>query len=150
MISESRFAMWRGLVALVHADHRVTEEEKSFFTNRFGKLGLSAEQEEILQKDLEFKQEVGPFIEQMTDPADRSNFVYFGRLVFYSDGDFVKQEEALLKLVHGQVMSKVDLEKAMHDVDTHVADYMSDFDLAREERKNQGGFLQRFFDRLIH
>ena len=149
MISESRFAMWRGLVALVHADHRVTGEEKSFFTNRFGKLGLSPEQEEILLKDLEFKQEVSPFIEQMTDPADRSNFIYFGRLVFYSDGDFVQQEEALLNIVHGKVMSKVDLEKAMHEVDSHVDDYMAEFDREREERRSQLNIFQRFVEKIL-
>ena len=148
MLSDSRFAMWRGLVALVHADHRVTKDEVDFFVKRLDKIEATQTQKETLLKDLEYKQDVAPFIEEMTDSTDRSNFVYFGRLVFYSDGDFAKQEACLLNLIHDKVMSKVDLENVMHDVDQNVADYMAAFDQERQERKENLGFLQRFIDKI--
>ena len=92
-MTDSRFHMWRTLVALVHIDHQITEEERAFFLDRLHRLSFTEEQENIIKDEMGEAQDVTALFEKITDKEDRATLIYFARLLFWSDGEFVMQEE---------------------------------------------------------
>lgn len=95
-VSESKFNMWRAVFALAHADHVVTDEERRFMNKALAKEGFSAEQEATLREDMETPQGIADMFVRITDQKDRSRFFYFARMLFWCDGDFAAQEQAIL------------------------------------------------------
>jgi len=132
-MTDSRFHMWRTLVALVHIDHQITEEERSFFLDRLHSLSFTEEQENTIKNEMGDAQDVTPLFEKVTDKEDRATLIYFARLLFWSDGEFVMQEEKILESLRAGVIDKLDLEKIMSDVDTQVAQTMQQYDDERAE-----------------
>lgn len=137
--------MWRAIVALVHADGVKHPKENQFLIEVFNKLPLSSKQKETLTEDMSKVQSVDEYFDNITEPSDRSHFIYFARLLFWSDGDFNKQESEILNLFHKKTLDKVNLEKIMHSVDSIAEEY---------DRKEEGkgfrqilaDFVERFFE----
>lgn len=148
-MTESHFNMWRAMVALAHADHKVTTEEREFMRKKFDGLNFTEEQKEQLHAELDDAQDVIPLFEKITDKRDRAEFIYFARLLFWSDGEFELQEEEILKHLHESTISKVDLEAAMHEVDKQVDAAMAKYDAERELAEDIDEGKQSWFYRLI-
>lgn len=143
-VNESKFNMWRAIVALVHADGEAHPEEDSFLRAKFQNLPFTSEQLEALNADMESPKDVDVFFEKITSPGDRSQFIYFARLLFWSDGVFQEQEQAILDRLHVATISKVDLEKVMHSVDGIAEQFVRDYK-NRNFRTILSDFIQKFF-----
>lgn len=59
----------------------------------------------------------------ITHPGDKSQFIYFARLLFWSDGAFHEQEKAILNRLQKETISKVDITAVMRSVDNIAAEY---------------------------
>ena len=140
-LSNSRFQMWRCLIALVHADHVVTQEERDFFLKRFDKINFSDEQKNILKHELENPVNIDSIFEGITDKEDRATLIYFARLLFWSDGEFVAQEDKILKHLHSKVIDKIDLQKTMNDVNEATNDIMAKYDNETKEEHKKSGIV---------
>ncbi len=95
-VSESRFAMWRTIFALAHADHVVTEEEKDFMAQTLGRVAFSEAQKEILRGDIKHPQNIPEMFASISDPEDVSQFFYFARMILWADNDFDEAEQNIL------------------------------------------------------
>ncbi|MCB9025825.1 MAG: TerB family tellurite resistance protein [Bdellovibrionaceae bacterium] len=143
-INESKFNMWRAIVALVHADGIKHPKEDQFLLEAFNKLPLNSKQVETLKQDMIKVQNVDEYFDKITEPSDRSHFIYFARLLFWSDGDFHKQESEILNHFHKKTLEKVHLEKIMHSVDSIAEEYDSK-EKEKGFRQILADFIERFF-----
>lgn len=107
-LPESRFNMWRAVVALVHVDGRVTTEEKELVESYMGNLPLSAQQVAILREDLVDAQDVGDMFGRITAPEDQGEFFQFARIMNWSDGDLDAQEDEIFNKFQDTQMGKLD------------------------------------------
>jgi len=137
--SESRFNMWRCVAGLAHADEQVTEEERVFILSKIKKMSIEEDKKDVLRKDLESGNDINALFSSITEPASRTELIYFSRLLFWSDGEFALQEEKILEKIREDVLGKIDLEKIMHDVDDRVSGIMADYDKEHEGRSNIKG-----------
>lgn len=107
-LSESRFYMWRAVVALAHVDGRVTVEEKELVESYLANLPGTEDQENTLRKDLLYAQDVSEMFGKITAPEDQGEFFQFARIMNWSDGDLDAQEDALFEKFQHMQMGKLD------------------------------------------
>jgi uncharacterized membrane protein YebE (DUF533 family) len=103
-ISDSRFFMWRAVVAMAHADKVIEPEEKEFIENYINRLPFSEKQRETLRRDLEKQRDVAQMFELVTEPEDQSEFFMFARMLVWSDGDYDAQEKKILEYLESTQM----------------------------------------------
>jgi uncharacterized membrane protein YebE (DUF533 family) len=144
-IDDSKMNMWRAIVALVHADGLQHPEEDAFIQEKIAVLPFTEEQKQVLNEEMKNPSDVNDLFQQITHSGDRSQFIYFARLLFWSDGDFDAQEEHILKFLREQTLSKVDLEKVMHSVDQIAEDFAQQH-RDRGFRQKLADFVGRFFE----
>ena len=120
--------MWRTLIALTHADHKVTAEERDFFIRRFDIAGFSDDQKRVIESELNNKQDVVALFDSITDKQDRGNLIYFARLLFWCDGVFAKQEEVILKSLHSSVIDRIDLQEALQASKNMTEELLNEYD----------------------
>ena len=109
-VSESRFNMWRTVIALVHADHVVTEEERALAEGYLENVPFSEDQKSVLQQDLETAQDIDALFLSITEPDDQSEFFALARVMVWCDGDFDQQEEAIFDRLKDIQMGRIDPE----------------------------------------
>lgn len=95
-LSESRFNMWRAVVAMVHADTVVKPHEIHFILNSTKDLPLTAEQRQALVDDIATPSDIQTFFHKITSPRDKVDFFQLARAVSWADGDMDEREEAML------------------------------------------------------
>lgn len=95
-LTDSRFSMWRALIALAHADGVVMPHELDFITRSSSGETMSDDQKALLQEELETAQDVSTFFQQITHSGDRKEFFAMARSLCWSDGDFDEQERHIL------------------------------------------------------
>lgn len=111
-VSNSLFAMCRCTVALAYIDGVLSPEEKEMLQGFFATLPLSKEQEKTLADDLaQGNLDYYLLYKQITDLCDRAHLISFARVLFYSDGDFSKDEKAVLENMTKDHMNNVCDEK---------------------------------------
>lgn len=96
-ISESRFYMWRAVVAMVHADGVVTPHELSFINDHVKQINFSAEQIKVIGEDLQTPQDVYDMFSRIFENQDKFDFFALARALSWCDGDFANQEQHILK-----------------------------------------------------
>lgn len=96
-MNESRFTMWRAVVAMVHADGVVTPHELSFINNHIRDINLSADQLKMIGEDLQTPQDVYEMFSHIKTKEDRRDFFALARALSWCDGDFANQEKTILK-----------------------------------------------------
>lgn len=116
-VSESRFNMWRGVVAFAHADHKVEPEERKFITQYFESVPFSHDQQLQLLEELEDAQDLNDIFPKITEAEDRSEFILFARMMCWADGDLHHQEEEILKRMNGEIIRQIDLDNIMRQTD---------------------------------
>jgi len=95
-LSESRFQMWRAVVAMAHADGIVTAHEVHFLNESAKSLPLSPEQHQTLLADFQTENDIGGLFITIVDPKDRLDFFRLARVMCWSDGDFGEQEKRIM------------------------------------------------------
>lgn len=142
-ITESRFAMWRAVTALVHADNVVVPEERAFLNHYLEEVPFSAEQKEALLQDMEEPHDVWDMFPAITEPEDQSQFFLFARMLVWCDGDLDAQEEALLDRLSDLQMQKLD-QTALHDMIVQTRE-----DSRLERMEDEQGSLSRVIKSLF-
>lgn len=134
MVSDSRLNMWRAVIALAHADHKLTDEEIQFIGKKIKGGKMSADQQEILLSDLQSPAELENVLPKVSEPSDRAMLVYYGRLLVWSDGEYAIQEEKLLNMMNDNALSKVNLEEAFADARAMAEQHAEDYEFYLEEK----------------
>lgn len=96
-VSESRFYMWRAVVAMVHADGVVTPHELAFVNDYMRDINLSPEQLEEIGQDLQTPQDVYDMFSRVKDREDRKDFFALARALSWCDGDYDGQEKIIIE-----------------------------------------------------
>jgi uncharacterized membrane protein YebE (DUF533 family) len=118
MISDSRFYMWRAVIALAHADGHVVPAEKEFVEGYLTSLPFTEAQKKILREDLSDPQGIREMFDMVSDLPDQSDFFEFARMLVWCDGDFAVQEKKLLGYISGAQMARLNpeaLQKIIRD-----------------------------------
>lgn len=98
-VSESRFNMWRAVIAMIHADKVVRPHEVHFIMERTKDLDLSEERRAILAEDILTPRAIGPLFRAIDNPKDREDFFHLAHSVCWEDGELDAREVAMLKHV---------------------------------------------------
>lgn len=96
-VNESRFNMWRAVVAMVHADGVVTPHELTFVNNHIRDINLSEGQWGVLGADLQTPQDTYAMFAQISEQQDKRDFFALARALSWCDGDFDDQEKLIIK-----------------------------------------------------
>lgn len=120
VISDSRFHMWRAVVALTHADKVVMPEEKEFIRRFYNTVPFTNAQKHQLEAELRAAQDVAEIFPQITDARDRAELIYFARMMFWSDGDYARQEAEILKKLKVEVLENLEIDDLMGQTDRFV------------------------------
>lgn len=118
-VNPSRFAMWRAVLALAHADGVITPEEMDFIVQTMREIPFTNHQRQILQQDLEDVPDISQLFKSITDPQDQQDFFRYGQDIVMVDGDFAAEEEKMLKklrLDHLDKETEQQVRKTMRDV----------------------------------
>ena len=150
-MNESRFNMWRAIVALAHADHKITSEEKDFILDKMKGGPMNAAQADIIRQDLTQSRQVGDFMPLITAPEDRSTVVYYARMLVWSDGEYDQQEEKLVELLRRNALDQVDLDKELADAGMYAKRYAQEYEETRRMEKDRflGNGLFRWISDFI-
>lgn len=116
-LTNSQMSMWKAVVSLIHADGVQHPDEVKFIVDRLDKLRGTSEQKKEILSVINDSSTVEDHFSQITSPGDRSQFIYFARLLFWSDGDFNSQEKKLHEHLHDQVIDKVAMREIMKELD---------------------------------
>ncbi len=114
-VAESRFYMWRAVVAMVHADGVVTPQEVAFVNDYMKVISLSAQQIEEIGRDLQAPQDVYEMFSYILTRQDRKDFFVLARALSWCDGDYDGQEKLIieqLEEMHMDDESRVLLEES--------------------------------------
>lgn len=103
-MTESHLNMWKLVASAVHADGQVDPEEIQMVEKYIEELHFDSEQKEIIKKELESPTPPEQILPKITDPGDRSQSLYFVRLLLWKDNMLTDTEEAFLKKVSDHFM----------------------------------------------
>lgn len=95
-VSESRFCMWRAVVAMMHADEVVKPHEVNFILEHIRDEPLSDEQRAVLQEDIKTPATIDVLAAGITHPVDRHDFFHLARAMAWADGELDRSERAVL------------------------------------------------------
>lgn len=95
-LTESRFYMWRAVVAMVHADTVVKPHEIHFILTSTKDLPFSDDQRRTLMDDIVTPSNMQAMFHKITSPRDKEDFFHLARGVSWADGDLDAREEAML------------------------------------------------------
>ncbi|CBW27255.1 hypothetical protein BMS_2462 [Halobacteriovorax marinus SJ] len=116
MISESKFQMWRGTIALAQVDNHVSKEEKLWLDQHLKKIPFTKEQREILQNDFEKGIKLDDIFLNSLEPRERGMLVSFANTIFKRDG-LAPEEEIVLSQLTGQIMGDLKVEELTSEVE---------------------------------
>lgn len=116
-ISESRFNMWRAVVAMIHADEVVKPHEINFVLQSTRDLPFTNEQRGILSADIHTRSDIHEFFGKITNPKDKLDFFHLARAAAWADGDFDEREERLIARLAGLPLQEKDKELLRRSVE---------------------------------
>lgn len=108
-MNDSRFAMWRAVVAMVHADGIVTPHEVSFVNEQVKDLNLSKEQLKQLSDDFKEPQDIANLFSQIKTDIDKRDFFALARALSWCDGDFADQEAHIINVLEKRHLAESDI-----------------------------------------
>lgn len=144
-ISDSRFNMWRAVVAMVHADGVVTPHELAFVNDHVRELNLSEGQLQTVSQDLQTPQDVYEMFAHISDVEDKKDFFALARALSWCDGDFAKQEQHII-----ECLEESHFDDETRDLLNETRDVMNEIELNQDQWKfkterseNLFGFLSK-------
>ena len=102
-LSESELYKWRCLVALAHADGKLTLEEMNMLKLQFRKRKFPPAALNQLNNDLAVAQDFEPLYHKVTERKDREELLNLAHTLFWSDSDFHEAEERLYEYIKGSL-----------------------------------------------
>ncbi len=116
-VSESKFAAWRGAVALAYIDHTLSEAEKQKLHQYFSKQPFSDVQKSQLDKDIDQGVDLDTVFPKITDKRDRATLINISRVLAYADGVFCEKEQEAFEHMMSRHMPTVDIDAARKEAD---------------------------------
>jgi len=151
-ISDSRFNMWRAVFAMAHADGKIDPDETDYMDKYLGRLRLGPEQQEQLRREAANPPDMEEVIENVTQPLDRSELVYFARLLAWSDDEMHDDEDVLLAKLNSNAMDKADIAAARQAAQSDFLKHVAEMEDAEDRGIAAAGELTHLmftmFDRL--
>ncbi len=95
-LPESRFYMWRAIVAMAHADGVVTPHEISFIHEYAQDVPFNKEEVSTLANDLHTPQDAYEMYAKITELQDKKDFFALARALSWCDGDYAAQEKQII------------------------------------------------------
>lgn len=111
-LGPSRFAMWRAIVAMCHADGVVRMEERNYIKRFYEIVPFSDDQRRTLEAELETPVPIEDILPDVTDAHDRAELLFFARMLFWSDGDFDEQENRIFEIIRNDALNRKDLDQS--------------------------------------
>lgn len=155
-MTDSQYQMWRGVVAIAHADGRVQEEERAYLKKVFQNLdrvyGLTMAQRQELDDDMLNPKKLADILPKITEPQYRGMLIHFGEVLVWADNQVSAEEEDVIKKLYASQMSGIDEQKLRADVKAQLAATRAEHDRELEkihasgERKSP---VFRAFDRIL-
>ena len=122
--NNSKFYMWRCVTAMAHADGLIHEDEVAYLDKIFARMlergEVTPEAYSTLKEDLQKPQNISALLAHIDNPKYRGQVIYFARLLAFADGENSPSEEQLLKRMHIDVTSGLDMEAIQKDVQYEV------------------------------
>ncbi len=137
--------MWRGIVAMAHADGIVTPQEISFIHDYAKEIPFNEEELEIFMQDFQTPQDAYEMFARMTDPQDRKDFFILARALSWCDGDYAAQEKHIIHCLEKLDLTDDDkklLDESRHEMEELDLDYHQ-WDRSARGKKGIFGFLAR-------
>ncbi len=116
-MTESHLNMWKLVASAVHADGRVDPEEIQMVKKYIEELHFDARQKEIIKNELRSPTPPEQILPKITDPGDRSQSLYFVRLLLWKDNKLTDTEQAFLKKVSDYLMQFADIQELSHQLE---------------------------------
>ena len=140
-VTDSYLNMWRLVVCAVHVDEEVAEEETKMVEHYLEELNFNEDHINLLKKELRHPASIDDILPKITDSADRSQAVYFVRLLLWKDHILTDSEKTFLKKVQDHFMKQVDMANVQKSLsklneeyetqrETNVLDFLSDTSLS--------------------
>ncbi len=125
-LPNSRFNMWRGVVAMMHADFVVKPHEVNFILENTRDLPMTEEQRERLKADLTDPAVIDDVFRHITNPTDKQDFFHLARAIAWSDGHLDEHEAMLLQRLSEGSALKQEMTKAFKDTRTEFKEIYLD------------------------
>lgn len=122
VITASRLAMYRGIIALAWADHQLTPEEtegvQALITNN---PRLSAEQKQQLLTEIKTPMRLESVWPNITEAQDRAHLLDIAMNVFGHDGEIAAQEKETYEAFLAKHLKTLDVAGMMRDMNSLLA-----------------------------
>lgn len=140
-VSESRFYMWRAVVAMVHADGVVTPHELAFIQDYINDINLSEGQLGVIAQDLQTPQDVYEMFAHIKDVSDKKDFFTLARALSWCDGDFARQERHIIKCLEAS-----HLDNETRDILSETRDVINEIELDTNQWHSQSTRSEGVFE----
>jgi hypothetical protein len=142
-LTESKFAMWRACMAVIHLDGKVTAEEKAWAEGKINNIPFSEDQKNILISDLEGAIELSGVIANVTDKKDKAFLLHMVRTIGFLDGDFSASEKRAFQKLEGAILNNLDL-KSIHAEITQMEKESYELDTVYKQM-NEHSLLEKMY-----
>lgn len=153
-ISDSRLALYEGLIALAWTDGVLARREEELLRSLIdGHTDFSDDQRRSLHQTVSVRLQLGEIWPRMTDARDRARFLDLADVVIKADGVIDEAEDDIYSVKLSRHLGTLDIDTITRDLDdVRLARSEADREQAEADRayaKRFGllGFLHRLFGR---
>lgn len=122
-LNPSRFAMWRAVIAMMHADFIVKPHEINFILESIRDLSLAPDQREKLMAEIYTPAPIDDVFHEISSPIDKEDFFHLARAIAWADGDFDENEQQILTRLGGvtfDIADKSAMTRSRKDFDLYL------------------------------
>lgn len=134
---EQLYLMWRGIVAMAHADHKLVEEERDYLETVFSKIKLDEPQKAQLIKEIEEPQPIDDILPQL-QPAYRAQIIHFARMLAFKDGIKATEEDVFLQKMQEYARGKIDMDSLRAEIRAEVQSAMTAHEAGIDAKRPTG------------
>ncbi len=144
-VSQSRFYVWRTIVALVHADGVVTDEEIRYIAEAMEHVPFSDKQRALLKEDMSKPQKPMTMFAMISDKFDQSEFFKLAAQLVHIDGDYGSAEQDIMLRLKEAHIKQTNVDDLVHKV-------RFDFEDEPSGQNGADGLNQKksFFEKVKH
>jgi uncharacterized membrane protein YebE (DUF533 family) len=121
-VTQSEFQMWRAVFALAHADGKVTDTEVRFMAEALEDISFSPEQKTVLMDDIKNPKNIFEMFKDIKNPKDQTRFFEFAHDIVWVDGDFGKEEQAIMLELQKIQLHQVNVDHLVGNVELELDD----------------------------
>mgnify|MGYP006446237125 CR=1 FL=1 len=115
-MDDSRFYMWRCLVALAHGDGAVTPPEREMIRDAVKEEHISDEEWAILDEDMDIPRSIDDLLIRVKNGPDKQDLLRKARSLVWSDDILSGPEEAMMRRLQNKINYSFDINEMMNGV----------------------------------